>query len=203
MLAPHQALIADGHHRYATYLQLRDELSAAGLAPGPAAAGLALMIDQSRWPLAVSAIHRSVSEIALTSLVMPSSYELGAEEPIGASGPSHPSREGEMILTDGVTQRLLRHANARTGAVCDAALLHETLLPAWGITDDRIGYHHTVEQAMRAARQDAGVAVLLHPATVAEVMEVARAGRIMPRKSTSFGPKPRMGLVMRSFHDDP
>jgi uncharacterized protein (DUF1015 family) len=203
LLAPHQALIADGHHRYATYLQLRDELSSAGVDPGPAGAGLALLIDQSRWPLAVSAIHRSVSEIALDSLRSPPAFALGEMEPVAGSSPPTPSREGEFVLTDGASQRVLRLTDGRAGAVSDAALLHETLLPAWGVTDDRIGYHHTVEQTLRSAHQDGGVAVLLHPATVAEVMEVARAGRIMPRKSTSFGPKPRMGLIMRSFYDNP
>ena len=69
-------------------------------------------------------------------------------------------------------------------------------------SEDRLGYHHTVEQTVRNADQDDGVAVLLHPTTVAEVMEVARAGKIMPRKSTSFGPKPRMGVVMRAFADE-
>ena len=34
LLAPHQALIADGHHRYETYLQLRDELSSAASTQG-------------------------------------------------------------------------------------------------------------------------------------------------------------------------
>ena len=42
----------------------------------------------------------------------------------------------------------------------------------------------------------------MHPATVTEVMDVARAGKVMPRKSTSFGPKPRTGLVMRVFEDE-
>jgi uncharacterized protein (DUF1015 family) len=42
----------------------------------------------------------------------------------------------------------------------------------------------------------------MHPASVTEVMDVARAGKVMPRKSTSFGPKPRTGLVMRVFADE-
>ena len=73
---------------------------------------------------------------------------------------------------------------------------------SWSVTEDRIGYHHTIPQTLHSAHQDDGVAVLLHPTTVAEVMAVARAGKMMPRKSTSFGPKPRMGLVMRAFDDE-
>src|SRR5204863_8575396 len=84
----------------------------------------------------------------------------------------------------------------------DTELLHRRLFPSWSVGDDRIGYHHAVRQAVRNAHQDAGVAILMYPTTVPEVMQVASAGRVMPRKSTSFGPKPRMGLVMRSFADE-
>jgi len=45
------------------------------------------------------------------------------------------------------------------------------------------------------------VAVLCSPMTAADVYAVAAQGRIVPRKSTSFGPKPRTGLVIRTFAD--
>jgi uncharacterized protein (DUF1015 family) len=35
--------------------------------------------------------------------------------------------------------------------------------------------------------------------SAADVYEVAAQGAIVPRKSTSFGPKPRTGLVLRLF----
>ncbi len=53
-LARHQALIADGHHRWATYLRLQREQSA----PGPWDYGLVLLVDTVRHPLQVRAIHR-------------------------------------------------------------------------------------------------------------------------------------------------
>ena len=80
--------------------------------------------------------------------------------------------------------------------------LHQELLPAWSVTEDRIGYHHTVAQTLHSAAQEDGIAVLLHPTTVSQVMSVARSGTMMPRKSTSFGPKPRNGIVMRAFDDE-
>jgi uncharacterized protein (DUF1015 family) len=43
------------------------------------------------------------------------------------------------------------------------------------------------------------VAVLCAPMSAADVYEVAAQGAIVPRKSTSFGPKPRTGLVLRTF----
>lgn len=53
-LARHQALIADGHHRWATYLRLQREQTA----PGPWDHGLVLLVDTARHPLQVRAIHR-------------------------------------------------------------------------------------------------------------------------------------------------
>ena len=46
-----------------------------------------------------------------------------------------------------------------------------------------------------------GIVVAVHPPTVAEVLRTAAQGVRMPRKSTSFTPKPRMGLVMRDLRD--
>jgi uncharacterized protein (DUF1015 family) len=201
-LKPHQALIADGHHRYAMYHQLRRRHRAVGDGPGPWDRGLALLIDQSEFPLQLGAIHRSISEISLSSLTAPPGYELLAPRRLDGRMPRPPGRSGEIILTDGVVEQTLRLPDLTDAAVTDVEQLHANLLPAWSVTEDRIGYHHTLPQTLHSAHQDGGVAVLLHPTTVAEVMAVARAGKMMPRKSTSFGPKPRMGLVMRAFDDE-
>lgn len=53
-LGHHQALIADGHHRWATYLRLRAEHPS----PSPWDYGLVLLVDTTRYPLRVRAIHR-------------------------------------------------------------------------------------------------------------------------------------------------
>lgn len=200
-LAPHQALIADGHHRYATYLQLRRRHRSIGDGPGPWDRGLALLIDQSQWPLQLGAIHRSISELTLDDLIAPPGFTVGPPTPVHGD-PVAPEAPGHLIVSDGRRMVEVRQEGERSDAVTDAELLHTHLLRAWGVDEDRIGYHHTVEQTVRNAVQDEGLAVLLHPTTVQEVMTVARAGKIMPRKSTSFGPKPRMGVVMRAFSDE-
>lgn len=201
-LAPHQALIADGHHRYATYLQLRARQRAAGHRAGPWDRGLALLIDHMQFPLRLRAIHRSIAELDLTALPPPEGTRLGPPRRLETTLPAPPTRSGRLLLTDGKASRLLElpTGDARLGT--DTEALHERLLPAWSVTDDRVGYHHTVRQAVHRALQDAGVAALMHPAEVAEVMAAAREGRILPRKSTSFGPKPRTGLLMRRFADE-
>ncbi|MEJ7743939.1 MAG: hypothetical protein WKF73_16220 [Nocardioidaceae bacterium] len=82
-----------------------------------------------------------------------------------------------------------------------AQVLHDELLPLWAVSEERLSYHHTLEQTLHAAHQEGGVAVFMPAASVEEVMSIAAAGLKMPRKSTSFGPKPQMGLIMRSFDD--
>ena len=48
-----------------------------------------------------------------------------------------------------------------------------------------------------------GVAVLVRPTPAAVVLDLAARGVLMPRKSTLFVPKPRTGLVLRCFADEP
>ena len=59
----------------------------------------------------------------------------------------------------------------------------------------------TARSAVRAARRAHGVAVLMRPVAVSDVLALAAEGERMPRKSTSFGPKPRTGLVLRLLDD--
>lgn len=49
-LRPRRALIADGHHRYATYRTLQREHHDAGDGPGPWDYGLALLVDSTAYP---------------------------------------------------------------------------------------------------------------------------------------------------------
>ena len=63
-LASTHAVIADGHHRYAAYWQLRQQH------PNAAAtdAGLAMLVDQDDTPLHLGAIHRVLSGVSLQDL---------------------------------------------------------------------------------------------------------------------------------------
>ena len=84
-------------------------------------------------------------------------------------------------------------------------VLHRVLVEqTWGLPDtvDVVGYAHSVDEALAAARSTGGLAVLLRPTPVAAVAAVAAAGGRMPRKSTLFTPKPASGLLMRRFVDE-
>ena len=63
---------------------------------------------------------------------------------------------------DGRAWAVLR--TPRTSPV-DAAVLHEVLLPAWGVADEQIGYHHSLDQALHTTARQPGIVVAVHPPT--------------------------------------
>ena len=218
-LGSRRALIADGHHRYATYLE-RQRLRRATDGPGPWDRGLALVVDSSEYGPQVHAIHRVIRGLPLTAAVdalrewaMVDEVSLGgsaALEPLG----DLPEFAG--VLTDGKStyivvdrDRRLAAAAARPGepaalADLDVTVVHRALVErVWQLTDDvsTVGYAHTVDEALADAAATGGVALLLRPTPVSAVAAVAAAGARMPRKSTLFTPKPASGLVMRRLAD--
>ena len=59
-LAARSALIADGHHRYAAYLEMQDREREAGQHDGPWDYGLAFLVDAGAYPPRIGAIHRVI-----------------------------------------------------------------------------------------------------------------------------------------------
>ena len=73
-LATRTALIADGHHRYAAYRELRAEERGArehgaGEGAGPWDYGLAFLVDADEYPLRLGAIHRVLPRLPLADAV--------------------------------------------------------------------------------------------------------------------------------------
>ncbi|MER7701066.1 MULTISPECIES: DUF1015 domain-containing protein [unclassified Streptomyces] len=215
-LARHQALIADGHHRWATYLRLRREQTA----PGPWDFGLVLLVDTARHPLQVRAIHRLLRGLpvpraleALTGLFrvrpvagpLPRALDALAEAAAGGNA-FLLAGDGGFHLVDrpdpALLARTVRTDRPDAWRTLDATVLHSALLDAvWRIPDapEHIGYIHDAAAAVEQAERLNATAVLMHPVREEVVRDLARQGVTMPRKSTSFGPKPATGLVMRSL----
>jgi uncharacterized protein (DUF1015 family) len=213
-LAPRQALIADGHHRYAAYLRLQAERHADGAGEGPWDSGLALLVDQRAHPLELRAIHRLVTGLSLNDVLERLTPPFDARSYGGDGAAARKALAGRQgtahgfLLFDGrewtlVQVPLRRAASADPAAALDTQVLHELILGHLrGVAEDRISYVHEAGSAIQAARADPDVlAILLNPVDLARVQEVARGGGRMPRKSTSFGPKPRTGFVFRSFDE--
>jgi uncharacterized protein (DUF1015 family) len=84
----------------------------------------------------------------------------------------------------------------------DASVMQQLLMGRlWGITDSEHGVVivHDAADAVRTATSTGATAVICNPPSFDAVIAIAAQGEQVPRKSTSFGPKPRTGLVLRTF----
>jgi hypothetical protein len=238
-LAGRRALIADGHHRYAAYLDLQAQMRQSGLGDGPWDYGLAFLVDSAAYPPRLGAIHRvlprldpdraaELAKAAFTVQDLPAGIGLDdALQRLAAAG-----RDGTaFLLAGGPVLRLLSHpdpvqlaASMPAGASAswqrlDASVMQHLLLGRlWGVADSErdVLIDHDAADAVRAVSGDAtatdvaergdgpapaprGTAVISNPASFEAVIRIAAHGERVPRKSTSFGPKPRTGLVLRTF----
>ncbi len=218
-LRSRRALIADGHHRYATYLELQRRRRAER-GPGPWDRGLTLLVDSTAYGPQVHAIHRVLASLALPAalaLIEPVAH-VDAVPDIAAGLERAAAEPGfAAVLSDGRSHVLVTHVadSIRSAAIVegepaamaelDVTVLHRGLVgPVWGLTDDveSVRYAHSVEEALSVAMHTNGTAVLLRPTPVDAVAAVAAQGGRMPRKSTLFTPKPASGLVIRRFADE-
>lgn len=219
-LAGRRALIADGHHRYATYRQLQQQLRIERGA-GPWDYGLTLLVDSTSYGPQVHAIHRVLPGLSLAELLdRARQADLAVTDVAdGVAGLAEAEQQPgfavvlcddsrAVVLTDpvGKLAALLRSDDEPAAlAELDVTRLHRGLVErVWHLSDDEntVGYAHDVEEALGAVRKSGGTAVLLRPTPVAAVAAVAAAGVRMPRKSTLFTPKPASGLLMRRFADE-
>jgi uncharacterized protein (DUF1015 family) len=215
------ALIADGHHRYAAYLQLRDQMRRAGRGAGPWDYGLAFLVDSAAYPPRVGAVHRVVpslsqhraAELAAQAF---SVTELaagldGALDALAAAGKDETAfvlagTDGFLLLSGPDPVQLsaaMPGDMSRQWQSLDAAVLQQLLIGRlWGITDseqDVLVFHDARDAVRAVTTEGTGTGVITNPPSFSAVREIAGHGEKVPRKSTSFAPKPRTGLVMRTF----
>ena len=197
-LAPRQALIADGNHRYASYLEIQASRRGAGDGPGPWDYGLALLVDGDAFPPEIGAIHRvlpglppgeaverakagfSVRAISGGTADLPAA--LDALEAACQSGPAFlVAGQGQVhLLTDPDPVQLRRPCRAGRSAAwrqLSTAVLQEFLLAAlWGIADD--------EQGVRVVHHDADRAIAQADAAPCSAARPSSATRCAPRTCT-------------------
>ncbi|HLU98135.1 MAG TPA: DUF1015 domain-containing protein [Thermobifida alba] len=216
-LSTRSALIADGHHRYAAYQRLRDSH------PGrPAwAHGLALLVDSDAFPPRLGAIHRVFDGVSAHRMALAAAEQARVDDLTGlpveesASRLARAGRRGPALLLADDRHGFLVHGVDH--AALAAALPHRSarwrrlptaflcclLLPSCGLRDeDARLVHDSAAEAVSLAHAHRGCAVVLPPPRIDDVYAVAAHGELTPRKSTSFGPKPRTGLVLRLLETD-
>ena len=175
-----QLLIADGHHRYESAVELGRELG------GNGARIMALVVSTDDSGLQIFPTHR----------LFTGRPDLAA------------LREGEACRDlDDAMQRLAHESYERSVAIAYRRGHVELVKGAEGEVDtelvdrhglDGIRYTQRSDEAVASVdRGDADVAFVLRQPRVGAVFDAARRARRMPPKSTYFYPKPLSGLL---FH---
>ncbi|MFT4084214.1 MAG: DUF1015 family protein [Nocardioides sp.] len=189
--APTQAMIADGHHRYAAYLRIQSDEPG-----GPTDHGLAMLIDHDATPMHLGAIHRIFGGLKMGHLER-AARELKLDwrfshrrDALGRLSP------GTLVLTGQRRWATLDLPGQRQQSAVE--YLHSALLPRLPRAPRSTGYAHSVDEALGKVR-GGDVAVLLPAPSISEVWRAAADGRLLPEKATSFQPKPHPGGIIRSL----
>ena len=175
-----QLLIADGHHRYESAVEL-------GIERGGALARIMALVVPAHDPgLHVFPTHRTFSH-------RPDLAELREGEPLPGL------EEGLRALESETFSRAAAVAYRRGGVELvrgESGELDVELVDRHG--HDGIGYTARAPEAVAAVDTGAAdVAFILREPRVDDVFDIARRGERMPPKSTYFHPKPLSGLL---FH---
>jgi uncharacterized protein (DUF1015 family) len=171
-----QLLIADGHHRYETALAYHEEEGT------PASAQMLVVLVSTDDPgLEIFPTHRLFTAERRLD---------GERTDVGDPEAALESLTGDRPAVVEVT--------AAGAAIVrgDAGLLDVQLVDTLG--HDGISYTPDTDEALRRVYEDeAAVAYLMRPTRIEDVFRLARAGEVLPQKSTYFFPKLISGLL---FH---
>ncbi len=222
-------IIADGHHRYETALNYRDEMRTEHPDAGPDAAFnyvMATFVSMSDPGLVILPTHRLIhsydaldSQALLKKLtahfdVAPQADRAALEAALAEATPENPRfgfYDGDYTL---LTLKSLdtmaeltpdRDANWRA---LDVAVLHEVIIEhAMGLSKESIARKENLNYLRDAdegyAAVNSGAAnflFLVNPTRMAHVRACTEAGEKMPQKSTDFYPKIISGMVALPLH---
>ncbi|MFO7676665.1 MAG: DUF1015 domain-containing protein [bacterium] len=229
-LANEVMLIADGHHRYETALNLRKEIEAAdsGLSPDAAVRFKACAFVNVADPgLVILPTHRflkNLGEVDWSSktdeigrafrvtAVVPGRAEAKLKAAAGGNAfVLHAGRGRTWLLELTDRAAVERAAGPKRSAdylALDVVVLHSVVIEGiFGVTPDRIEHHVKYERDWNRAieRVDAGefqAVLLMNPTRSEQVRCLAERGERMPQKSTDFYPKLISGLVFADIGPD-
>ena len=218
-LARSDVMIADGHHRFATAQNLRDQMRAEhGDDPdAPWNFTLTYFVPVEDPGLSILPTHRLLKlkpddDLPWMLSQMEKLFDVRQVESLSAPGSKGEigvaTREGNYRLTllPGASLKdLLPLETSESYEKLDVVLLHAGLLgECLGIAPEEYAERITYVRGAEAAEAmvvsgKADVAFLLHPTSVEEVLAVAGTGERMPQKSTDFYPKALTGLLFYPF----
>lgn len=217
-LAEHPAFIADGHHRYAAARHVRRGLYAEGYGHGPWDYMLSLFVDVRQFPLQLRPVHRVLPNLDPFQALSAAAEHFRVTPLNGAleewldtlrawanQGPAFVAvtAQGGYLLAEPDHYFLNRAVGRRPAALRELQVtaLQGLIDTAWRVPDspgDR-RYESSVRAAVQSTHTDGGIAVLMTSPTQGDLRAAAAAGVRLPCKTTSFGPKPHPGLVLRDI----
>jgi uncharacterized protein (DUF1015 family) len=226
LLAPRQVMIADGHHRYETMVDLRDECRPPAAAPGTSGWDWAtVFLARAEDPgLLVLPTHRLLKDLPASSLddlharaatwfdiAEGDEHDASAIDARLAAAPAGRVTFAFRTADRATTTWWQLRADADLSALgppqlrgLDVTVLHGLVLdPLFGIDREalaagtRLFYRHDTEAALGdIAAGRARAGFFLNATRVEQVLDACEAGFVLPQKSTYFHPKPATGLVM-------
>lgn len=193
-------VIADGHHRYETSLQYRDERRTTDGPGTPADLTMCLVVELVEDELTVQPIHRLISGLpdgAALHVLLTEHFDVEPTDPFGPDAVDRLVADGGLGLVDDTGTFLLR---PKPGAFADDVVLDTVRLEQAraALPEHELTYQHGVANVLEAVAEGrAQAAFLMRPATVAQIQDIAHGGQRMPPKTTFFAPKPATGVVFR------
>lgn len=225
-MLPKPLIIADGHHRYETALNYRNERRVASPSDRLAPFDFAMMtfVNMDNPGLLVLPTHRVVhglSDFSMDELCLRSNEYFSVEEAdvgLDAKRATAMLREAghtgtALIAVSRDRAFLLSRPKASSSVFgglsfrqqrLDVVQLHKCILErALGISEEairnqqNIAYLRHAEEALAMARSGkANVSFLMNPVRINDVKNIAFAGEVLPQKSTDFYPKLLSGLTV-------
>jgi uncharacterized protein (DUF1015 family) len=235
--------IADGHHRFETALQYRDEMRRkTGKADGNQPFDYVMMYLSGSGPegLVVQPIHRLFTRQMMAEVDLPQALEeleqyfQVRESKVDLGQPAAAAETLNRELAGaGRTRYVLVQPSGRYWTLdlmedvrpedlvddevmddqvkrLDTSLLHHFIVshvmvgnPEYELEEDDCSYVQDPVRLLTLLKdKKSGLAVLMNPPSMADVIGLAGQGLRMPQKSTHFFPKPACGLVLRSMESD-
>jgi uncharacterized protein (DUF1015 family) len=214
LVAGEPIVLADGHHRFETACNYRNELREAGQPVGGADAIKMLVVELDDDELDIEPIHRLVDLPDGVDLVAKLGTAFTVTE-VGAYSPdaiepllTRMARDGGIGVV--VADRLwvavpdpAQRAQALAGenpavAATDAAVVEEMVKPLLPEATWRY-WHDAGGVAAQVDKGTATAAILCSPVSVAQTRAASLDRVRMPQKTTFFTPKPLSGMVFRKL----
>jgi len=224
-------IIADGHHRYETALNYRDEMrrQCGGGVDAPYERVMMTFVNMDSPGLVILPTHRVVFglegfDIGSSRGKLQKYFDIKNLGPITAATPAterlrEAGRDRTAILAvtansayllrarpDQQSQALSGQSERQRGL--DVVLLHKLILEeTLGMSEEDIRnqkhlkYVREAQEAIDEALHGANVAFLLNPVRMQQVRDIAFSGEVLPQKSTDFFPKLLSGLTIYSLED--